>query len=58
LNKRRIVRKTLRNLLAKLIEKGVVIVEEEKLRRLAEVSGFWRKLYTKLMLLKGKKFNS
>lgn len=45
LNKRWIIRKTLRRCLAKLVEKGVIKVDEDSLRRLAEVSGFWKRVY-------------
>ncbi|MEL9940657.1 MAG: ASCH domain-containing protein [Ignisphaera sp.] len=45
LNKRWIVRKTLRKCLAKLVWKGVIKVDEDSLRKLAEVSGFWKRVY-------------
>jgi hypothetical protein len=49
LNKRRIVRRVLKVLLARLIEKGVIEVDREKLRKLAELSSFWKKLYFKIV---------
>ncbi len=48
LNKRWIVRKTLRRCLAKLVIKGIINIDEKSLKRLAEVSEFWKKVYMQL----------
>ena len=49
LAKRPIIRKVLRKLLARLIERSIVKVDEDKLKKLAELSPFWRNIYTKML---------
>jgi hypothetical protein len=47
LNKRWVVRRTLRYLLARLVDEEVVKVDEESLKKLANISSFWRKYLEK-----------
>ncbi|MEM3980342.1 MAG: ASCH domain-containing protein [Ignisphaera sp.] len=43
LNKRWIIRNTLRSLLIKLIVKGIIAIDQEILEKLATISSFWRR---------------
>lgn len=48
LQKRWIIRRVLRMLLAKLIDRGIIEVDDKSIERLAAISGFWRRyLYEK-----------
>jgi len=47
LNKRWAIRRVLKRLLAKLIDRGVISVSEEALQKLAMISGFWRSYLAK-----------